>query len=204
METDNEIEDSSTAVRAAVLAGGAGSRLGGNKAAVQVGGRMLAEYPVEALREAGLNPFVVTKAAHPVDLPGVETVIEPPTPQHPLLGIVTALSAANGRPVLVVACDLPLLPPDLLRWIADQPGDPLVPFAAGRLQPLVARYGPASLEILEEGLLSGRSMKATVMELDPVIVRTPELDRFGDADRIFHNVNSRADLEWAEGLLGAG
>jgi len=47
-------------------------------------------------------------------------------------------------------------------------------------------------------------MKATVMELDPVIVRTPELDRFGDADRIFHNVNSRADLEWAEGLLGAG
>ncbi|MBK8294971.1 MAG: molybdenum cofactor guanylyltransferase [Solirubrobacterales bacterium] len=204
METDHEVEDSSTGVGAAVLAGGAGSRLGGDKALVQLGGRMLVEYPVEALREAGLSPFVVTKASHPVDLPGVETVIEPPTPQHPLLGIVTALEAAEGGPVLVVACDLPLLPPDLLRWIADQSGDPVVPFVAGQLQPLVARYGPDSLEVLEDGLTSGRSMKATVMDLDPVIVRAPELDRFGDPDRIFHNVNSRTDLEWAEGLLGAG
>jgi len=185
-----------------VLAGGIGSRLGGDKALVRLAGRMLVEYPVKALRKAGLNPFVVTKATQPVDLPEVETVIEPQMPRHPLLGIVTALGAAKGGPVLVVACDLPLLPPDLLRWIADQPGDPVVPFAAGQLQPLVARYGPASLGVLKDCLASGRSMKATVMELDPVIVRTPELDRFGDPDRIFHNVNSRTDLEWAERLLG--
>lgn len=185
-------------VAAAVLAGGAASRMGGGKAEALLAGRPLVEYPVMALRRAGLAPFVVTKADRPVSLSGVDIIIEPPEPRHPLLGVATALRAAPGRAVLVVACDLPLLPPDLLIWLAGCEGNAVVPRVSGRLQPLAALYGPDCLSKVEAGLAAGRSVTATVLALDPAIVEESDLARFGDPATSFHNVNTPADLSWAE------
>lgn len=46
----------------AVLAGGAGSRLGGAKAMVKLAGRPLISYPLAAIEQADLEPVVVAKA----------------------------------------------------------------------------------------------------------------------------------------------
>ncbi|MGN6816529.1 MAG: molybdenum cofactor guanylyltransferase, partial [Solirubrobacterales bacterium] len=45
----------------AVLAGGRGSRLGGAKAWVELGGRPLYSYPLAAIEAAGLDPVVCVK-----------------------------------------------------------------------------------------------------------------------------------------------
>ncbi|MGA7396850.1 MAG: molybdenum cofactor guanylyltransferase [Solirubrobacterales bacterium] len=190
-------------VAAAVLAGGAASRMNGGKAGAILGTRPLAEYPVEALRQAGLAPFLVTKNDRPVSIAGVETVIEPARPRHPLLGIATALRAASGSSVLIVACDLPLLPPTMLAWMADQQGPSLIPRVNGQLQPLAALYRPESLEVIEAGLRRNRSVKSTVLDLDPVVIEETELSRFGDPEISFHNVNAPADLVWAEQHLAS-
>ncbi|MGB0120282.1 MAG: molybdenum cofactor guanylyltransferase [Solirubrobacterales bacterium] len=190
-------------VAAAVLAGGAASRMNGEKAGALLGARPLAEYPVRALRQAGLTPFLVTKDDRPVSMTGIETVIEPPGPRHPLLGITTALRAASGSSVLVVACDLPLLPPTMLAWMAEQQGPSLIPRVNGQLQPLAALYRPESLEVIEAGLRRNRSVKSTVLDLDPVFIEETELSRFGDPETSFHNVNTPADLAWAENHLAS-
>jgi len=183
---------------AAVLAGGAASRMNGEKAEAVLAGRPLVEYPATSLIKAGLKPFLVTKADRHVSIAGVRTVVEPSEPRHPLLGIATALRAAGGAPVLVVACDLPFLPSSMLAWLASRDGAAVMPRVSGHLQPLAALYQAECLEVIEEGLKAARSVKSTVLDLAPVVVEAEELARFGDPATCFHNVNTPADLAWAE------
>jgi len=137
-----------------VLAGGRGRRLGGDKAIVELEGRPLLLYPVEALHEVCDDVVVVAKRDTMLPpLAGVADLwIEPDEPRHPLAGIAYALSLAAGRAILVVAVDLPLMDAATLRLLRDaDPGDAVavVPRVHGRLQPLCARYTPRALAGLE-------------------------------------------------------
>src|SRR4051812_20681561 len=95
----------------AVLAGGAGRRIGGDKAIVELEGRALILYPLEALH--GVCEDVVVVAKRDTMLPPLAGVadlwIEPDEPRHPLAGVAHALRLAMGRSVLAVAVDLPLV-----------------------------------------------------------------------------------------------
>ena len=168
-------------------------------------GRPLIEYPLQAAAEAGLASIVVAKASSPLPPITSEIVIEPDRPSHPLIGIVTALRHAGGRAVVVLACDLPLIGPDLLRRLATGPEPLVVPSIDGRLQPLAARYGPELLPTLEAGLDSphrdSTSMQELVRGLDPHIVSEQEITHFGNPERMFTNVNDPGDLERAAVLL---
>lgn len=194
---------------AAVLAGGLSRRMGAPKAGALLAGRPLIARPLAALRAAGLDPFVVTKADRPVAAAGLEgpdgleVVVEPDRPRHPLVGVLAALERAGG-PVVVVACDLPLLPPPLLAWLAERPGGTVVPRAGGHMQPLAARYGPEAAGPVRAGIERGRAMKEVVAALGPEIVEEAELRRFGDPALMFENVNSPEDLARVESLLGGG
>ena len=191
-----------TTTLGAVLAGGAGTRLGGGKAMVQLAGRALVEYPLAALAAAGIEAVVVAKldtALPPLEVPVLR---EPEEPQHPLLGIVTALRAAAGRPVLAVACDLPLLAPGLLASLAAA-AEPLVVAApGGSPQPLLARYAPELLPDLEAALARQEPLRRTVAALSPRLLTDADLARFGDPAELLLNVNDPADLERAGGMLG--
>jgi len=133
-----------------VLAGGQGRRLGGDKAIVELEGRALVLYPLEALHEVCDTVAVVAKRDTLLPpLSGLADLwIEPDLPRHPLTGVAHALQLAQGRPVLVVAVDLPCIDGATLRRIvaADAGVAPVVaPRVHGRLQPLCALYRPAAL-----------------------------------------------------------
>jgi molybdopterin-guanine dinucleotide biosynthesis protein A len=184
-----------------VLAGGLGRRLGGPKATVRLNGQPLITYSLRAVQKALGGAVVVAKADSELpSLPGVEVWMEPAQPRHPLVGIVHALSLAEGRAVLVCACDLPLVDPDLVRQIAGAEageGMAVVAWAVGRMQPLLARYEPEALEPLTAALGSeGRSVRDTVADLG---ARAYEVS---DPDVLF-NVNTPEDLLQAGALLAA-
>jgi molybdenum cofactor guanylyltransferase len=184
-----------------VLAGGLGRRLGGSKATVRLNGRPLITYPLGAVRAALGSAVVVAKAD--TELPtlhGIEVWMEPPEPRHPLTGIVHALAVAEGRPVLACACDLPLVPPDLIRELAgaDQ-GEALVVAASygDRLQPLLARYEPEALEPLSAAL---RTEDLSVRDALTALGARP----CPVAEETFlFNVNTPEDLLQAGALLAA-
>jgi molybdenum cofactor guanylyltransferase len=185
-----------------VLAGGLGSRLGGNKAAIELGGRPLISYPLAAVRNADLSPVVMAKAGEELPAVGVPVLHEPATPRHPLTGIVAALRAAAGRPIVVLACDLPFVAPGLVKLLAEAPEPLVVPTLAGRPQPLLARYEPSLLPQLEAALEREEPLTGTVEALGPRLLAEEELARFGDPRRLLFNVNDREDLRRAEALLG--
>lgn len=185
----------------AVLVGGLGTRLGGDKAAAELGGEPLVSYPLAALRQAGVETVVCAKPGQ--DLPQVTVpVIEEPTePRHPLCGIVAALQAGEGRPVVTVACDLPFVPPGLLALLAAAPERLVVPTLAGRPQPLLARYGATLLPDLEAALEERAPLNRIVEALGPRLLDEAELAAFGDPHRLLFNVNGPEDLRAAQALL---
>ena len=94
-----------------VLAGGVGRRIGGDKAMVELEGRPLVLYPLAVLRAVLDEVVVVAKQSTilpPLDA-DVAIWLEADEPRHPLLGIVHALRCARGRPVIVVAGDMPFV-----------------------------------------------------------------------------------------------
>ena len=180
-------------VLGAILAGGAGSRLGQPKATALLGGRPLAAYPLEALQEAGIEVVIVTRRDSPVPDIGAPIVFDTHQTRHPLSGILAALDHAQGRAVLAVATDLPFLNAAFLRQLADCEAPVVIPRADGRLHPLCARYDPVVTDALEQALAAESPLQSAVRALDPHIV---------EADpRLLTNINHPDDLARAEASL---
>jgi molybdopterin-guanine dinucleotide biosynthesis protein A len=181
-----------------VLAGGAGRRIGGAKATVQLRSKPLICYPLEALAQVLADVVVVAKPSTQLpSVPGVTVWVEPESPSHPLLGILHALSLAEGRPILVCAGDLPFVTPEALEQIvaADPLGAPAVIAAAGgQTQPLLGCYQPVALDLLAGRDLHERPAMRELMA--SVGARTIEVD-----PGVLFNVNYPEDLLQAAAML---
>lgn len=184
-----------------VLAGGRGSRLGGDKQAVRLGGRPLILYSLAALHAAGLECAVIVKPGSELPRCDARVVHEPEQPRHPLCGIVAALRAAPGRDLVAVPCDMPFLTPALLELLAGASEPLLVPAREDRVQPLPGRYAAALLPELEVALAREEPLRCTVEALGARILGEEELARFGDLRRLLFNVNDGEDLRRAQALL---
>ena len=181
-----------------VLAGGVGRRIGGDKAIVELEGRPLLHYPLNVLRAVLDDVAVVAKPS--TVLPGLDADIaiwlEAEEPRHPLAGIVHALRCAGGRPVVVVAGDMPFVTRSLVASLARERARgavAVVPRAAGRLQPLCARYDPRALTALAACYFTA-PLRDVVAGLSPRIVEWPD-------DEPFFNVNHPEDILQAAALL---
>lgn len=177
-----------------MLAGGAGSRLGGSKATVELDGRPLIAYPLAAFAAAGIETIVVAKPSSELPALDVPVVTEPAEPRHPLLGIVSALEHAQARPVVVCACDTPFVTPELLGRLARAARTAAVT-ADGRTHPLLARYEPGDLDPLRGALEEPASATAALERLDPATIPASSADVF--------NVNTPEDLKLASERAGA-
>jgi molybdenum cofactor guanylyltransferase len=184
-------------VIAAVLAGGAGRRMGGAKAQALLGGRPLVSRPLAAARAAGLEPVVVAKAGTALPALDVPVWVEPARPQHPLCGVAAALERAGG-PVVALACDQPWLTGAALAAVAAATAPLAVPFADGRPEPFPGRYDPALLPALREALRREAPLRATLMELGAVPL---DLRPHGDPAHLVASLNTPAALAAAEAEL---
>jgi CTP:molybdopterin cytidylyltransferase MocA len=66
-----------TTVAGVLLAAGQGSRFGGPKALIELGGRTLAQRGVDLLRAGGADPILIVTGAAPLRLGGILTVYNP-------------------------------------------------------------------------------------------------------------------------------
>jgi molybdopterin-guanine dinucleotide biosynthesis protein A len=188
----------------AVLAGGRGTRLGGEKALATLGGRPLIERPLAAARDAGLEAIVIAKRSTLLPPLAEQVAHEPEQPRHPLCGVVAALELASSRSpapaVLLLACDMPFLTGPLLAWLARLDGAAMAT-VGGRPQPLLASCPSGHLPVLRQALSEQRPLHAAFGELAPRILDERELSRFGDPERLCFNVNDAEDLRLAESWL---
>ncbi len=106
----------------AILAGGAGSRMGAPKARLQLHGRPILEYLLQRFDWKG--PTMLVTAPGFERPPGFERfgreVFDPIAGIGPLRGVLTAIEQSETEIVVVATVDMPMITGEQLSWIVNQ------------------------------------------------------------------------------------
>ncbi len=191
-----------------VLAGGKGLRLGRNKALEVIGKGSLLQGVVSRLSLFSSDIIIVTarkqSLAQSIDYPKLRVVADTHPGKGPLGGIYTGLAASDSFYNLVVACDMPFLNQDLLRYMlrVSAKFDLVVPRVGNLVEPLHAVYSKSCLAPIEYLFEQGSLKVSELLNLVKVrYVETEEINRFDPKQLSFFNINTQADLELARELL---
>ena len=188
-----------------VLAGGQSQRLGIDKALLSLGGAPLLQTTVQRVSQVCRRVIVA------VDRPGryrrlglaARFVADASPGLGPLAGLQSGFQACDTEYALIVACDLPFLNVELLRYMAGLPRSyqALVPRSAGRDHPLHAVYARSCLPEVDALLAAGGgSMQQLLGRLDVRRLDERDLRRFDPDGLSLLNLNEESDLERARSL----
>ncbi len=212
-----EENDSGLDVRGYVLAGGASSRFGRDKALVRFGERPLLLQIVE-LAESCASDVTVVAGAQKYGEPGAELKItEDRWPgEGPLGGIITALEyTATNDPVcrwnLILSCDMPFLSREWLQFLVDRARGSdaetqvILPHSAHGPEPLCACYRTEAAGALKSVFDRGvRKVTEALKQVRTEVLDESAWKRFDSAGRLFWNMNTPADFEEAQRLWKLG
>jgi molybdopterin-guanine dinucleotide biosynthesis protein A len=190
----------------AILAGGNASRFGGlPKGLAEVGGVRIIDRVANALRESCDDLILIANDPAAVSwLPGVVTKGDIFVGAAGLGGIHAAL-AHSGTAVIVVAWDMPFVPPGLLMDLraGGAAADAVLPASGSKrgVEPLCAYYSQGCLDPIERALRQGdRRPIAFHADVRLTVLSQAEVSQHGDNNVIFMNVNTAEDLITAEQL----
>ena len=140
-----------------VLAGGQSSRLGTDKSFVNVNGQSLIERIVDKLARLSDDVIIVTNSPEKYDHLEAKLVGDIYPGKGSLGGIYSGLRAAVNAYSLVVACDMPFLDLNLLRYmiLLARGHDVVIPKVRGLPEPLHAIYSKSCLEPIDRLLAQG-------------------------------------------------
>jgi molybdopterin-guanine dinucleotide biosynthesis protein A len=192
------------ALTAVVVAGGRGTRLGGcDKAFLEIRGEPIITRTLRTLGVLFPRTVVVTRNVERYADLGVEVTTDVYPGCGPLAGIHAGLLATRTPHAFVVACDMPFLEPEVIRFLVGRIGrdpgaapDAIVPCWEGDVEPLHAVYAARCLPAIEGCLAAGEySVRELLRRVR--VERVPEslLARLPGAARSFVNLNTPAEIE---------
>lgn len=178
-----------TGVCGVLLTGGASKRMGTAKATLTVDGQSWACRAAALLIEVTDLAVEVGPGWTDLDVAQEDQPGEGPLPAL-IAGWSTLRRSSHDGPVIVLACDLPWLTGDALRFLATWPGARSVaPVLDGSPQPLCARWSPAALEAAAARVAAGGRRVRGLLEADGATLLdeswwSPRFgsDAFADAD----------------------
>ena len=181
----------------AIQAGGKSSRMGQDKSFVLLNGRPMIEIIIEKVAGLGDETILITNKpdeyAH-LGLPIFGDVY----PDHGSLGgIYTAVFHATHPHTFIVACDMPWLNRELLRYMIQlkDEADVIVPRWEKFPEPLHAIYSKNCLAPIQANL-EDKQLKITrfFSQVAVRFVDRGEIERFDEYGRSFTNINTPQDL----------
>ncbi len=199
-------------LRGYVLAGGASSRFGTDKALAELQGQTMLERAASLL--ATLVPSVkVVSPTVRLSAGAVETIPDRWPGEGPLGGILTALlDAKNGGENdswnLIVSCDMPMLTADWLRYLVQRAmaseAEAAVPKSPHGWEPLCACWRTSATELVLPNFEAGtRKVTEALNALHVEVLDEKDWKRFDSSGRLFWNMNTTEDYEEARRLLAS-
>lgn len=193
-------------VSCAVLAGGTSSRFGRDKALLQVDGQMLIQRVVDRLSKISNDVLIVGNNLGRFEGVRARLVEDRVQGAGALGGVYTAVEACRHPYVFCVACDMPFLDLNLIRYmVLLAPGyDVVMPYVRGEPEPLHAVYGKACAPAIKAALDAGE--RRIISFLAQVRVRDVREDEIRILDPNLHsffNLNVPEDLARMQAILEA-
>jgi molybdopterin-guanine dinucleotide biosynthesis protein A len=181
-----------------ILAGGQSKRMGTNKAFVRLNGKQLIDYALDILKE--VTPHVIlsvgSESFRYKNLPVVKDVYPG---CGPIGGIYSALQYSNTDLNLVISCDLPFVPADLLKFLTEEARNDdadvtLFVDEHGYWQTLCAVYRKSILPQMEEAVIQKNlKLKMIVSEVKYRIIPVGKTHKYYQSNA-FLNMNTPEDV----------
>lgn len=181
-----------------ILAGGKNSRMGIDKAFLEINGIRIIDKILHVYREIFSEIIIVTN--DPLDYTNFSNaaiVTDVYKDKGALGGIYTGLFYASNDYSFITACDMPFLSSDFIRCMIGQAKkhDIIVPELADGFQPLHALYSKKCLVSIKRLLIADK-LKITGFYKEMRLMKIPEkkIKQFNQDGQLFLNINTPEDL----------
>jgi len=187
-----------------IQAGGESRRMGQDKGLMPFLGRPLVERVARRLQVLADEMLITTNNPAAYAFLGLPCIPDRLPGRGALGGLYTALSAASGEAVAVVACDMPFVSAGLLEYarglLFSTPADLVIPRSQGGLEPFHAVYRrEACLPYIEAALQNGlRRADAWFSQVRLHYLDAEEIAAHDPHGLAFLNVNTPEELQQAE------
>lgn len=185
-----------------ILAGGQGVRMGGGKPDQRLAGVTLLDHAIAKAAKYSSTLAISVGQGTRLSSGDYAVIQDEGDVQGPIAGLAAALKFASevgASHAMIMPCDTPFMPDDLLPLLYDARGQARAALAqcAGQLHAACSLWSVEATDLLPEYLAQGRRSLIGIAEnAGYVAVKWPE----ADADR-FMNINTASDLLQAERMF---
>ena len=207
------------AMTGTILAGGENRRIPLLKGHIEINGKKIIDSSVNLMRNLFGRVVISTNTPELYFYCGVPMIGDIINQRGPLTGIFSVLSNIKDDAIFVVACDMPFLNGQLMRYMVDKYSgknrensepmtsgsemaewDAVIPVFEGKPQPLFGIYSKNILGIIEERLNKGlKKLKDMLTEINVLYIKEEEVRQIDPEGRSFLNINTMEDLEKVRG-----
>lgn len=198
METSVEGNHPIQNITGVILAGGRSSRFGSNKALAMIDGKPLIQHIADLMSSLFAECLLVTNTPEEYSFLSLQMTGDRYRECGPLAGIHAALLQISSPRAFVVACDMPNLSPELIRYICtihDQQYDVIIPWLETGQEPLLGIYHARSLAVID-AYLQQKDCQIIRALADLQVRRVSEQEILSITGNLscFKNINRPADL----------
>ena len=187
-----------------ILSGGKSSRYGMNKALASFKGTTIIERVVSVMNSVFHKTILITndpKEYAYLNLPVYPDIIKG---IGPVGGIFTGLESMTDPIGFVVACDMPFLNPDLIRYMISRKSgyDAVVPKVGWKIESLHALYHRDCLPAVRENIMAGVYQAIQFhAKVRTLYIHEIEIRQYDPELRSFYNINRPQELQEARELV---
>jgi molybdenum cofactor guanylyltransferase len=202
----------SVTINGYVMAGGASTRFGFDKARAELNGEAMLARMCKSVKEVSGSVSIVAPFERYAEF-GERLVDDHWPGQGPLGGIISALIDAhtgNDEPAwcLIVGCDMPFLTREWLTYLKDRTvttrAAVVAPQSARGLEPLCACWHTSATDKLQFSFEDGiRKVTDAMKRVSMEVVDEKEWKRFDEMGRLFWNMNTPAEYAEARRIVEA-
>ncbi|HJV17154.1 MAG TPA: molybdenum cofactor guanylyltransferase [Bacillales bacterium] len=190
-------------VGAIILSGGKSSRMGTNKALLEINQKPNIERIASQLKRNFDELILVTNDPEAYQFLDLTTVRDRYPKKGPLAGIHAGLTASRCEVNLIVACDMPFISVKLALDLVHQIGnyDAVIPVINGKQHPLFSVFKKKTIVKIEESIKNNcLKMQSLVNHLDVLYITENNLQEYtkSNLERIFFNMNHPNEYEHAK------
>lgn len=183
-----------------VTAGGQSSRMGADKAWLDLDGKAMIEHVIDALAPVTDSVAIIANATEYARL-GLPVFADKQTGIGPLEAIRTALASSSTPRIVLVGCDLPFVTAALFNFLLSIAEDhqAVVPVGTdGMLEPLCAVYCSNALPVVTRLIAEGdRKVSRLLDRISTRLVAFDELRHLEGSELFFENINTPEDYRRA-------
>lgn len=188
-----------------ILAGGKSSRMKFNKAFAEISGQPVINLIIGKFAGLFAETIIISNEPELFTHFGLPVFTDIYPRMGPVSGIHSGLYHASYDKAFILGCDVPFINMKLVEYMADNLGDydSVVPEIDTYLQPLAAVYSRRCLPVLTACLEGDRVKLIRIFEeLNALVMGRDELERFGNVEEIFLNLNDIETLDLAIKIAG--